>query len=71
MANVDLVLGAVTCSGKLSLVMEYAEQAVDGEPLPAFDTTLFIVNALVVSLASVIVAVATKGQLGYGTDARE
>ena len=51
--------------------MEYAEQAVDGEPLPAFDTTLFIVNALVVSLASVIVAVATKGQLGYGTDARE
>jgi NRPS condensation-like uncharacterized protein len=29
LANVNLVLGAVTCSGKLSLVLEYAEQAVD------------------------------------------
>jgi len=29
LANVNLVLGAVTYSGKLSLVMEYAEQAVD------------------------------------------
>ena len=29
LANVNLVLGAVTCSGKLSLVVEYAEQAVD------------------------------------------
>jgi NRPS condensation-like uncharacterized protein len=29
LVNVNLVLGAVTCSGKLSLVMEYAEQAVD------------------------------------------
>jgi NRPS condensation-like uncharacterized protein len=29
LSNVGLVLGAVTCSGKLSLVMEYAEQAVD------------------------------------------
>ena len=29
LANVNLVLGAVTCSGKLSLVLEYAEQAID------------------------------------------
>jgi hypothetical protein len=29
LATVNLVLGAVTCSGKLSLVLEYAEQAVD------------------------------------------
>jgi NRPS condensation-like uncharacterized protein len=29
LANVGLVLGAVTCSGKLSLVVEYAEQVVD------------------------------------------
>jgi hypothetical protein len=29
LANVGLVLGAVTCAGKLSLVVEYVEQAVD------------------------------------------
>jgi NRPS condensation-like uncharacterized protein len=29
LANVNLVLGAVTCSGKLSLVVEYTEEAVD------------------------------------------
>jgi uncharacterized protein GlcG (DUF336 family) len=29
LANANLVLGAVTCSGKLSLVVEYAEEAVD------------------------------------------
>lgn len=29
LTNVNLVLGAVTCAGKLSLVIEYAEQAVD------------------------------------------
>jgi hypothetical protein len=29
LAHVNLVLGAVTCSGKLSLVIEYAEEAVD------------------------------------------
>ena len=45
--------------------------AIPGEPLPAFDTTLFILNALVVALAGVIVAVATKGQLGYTADAKE
>jgi hypothetical protein len=29
LANVNLVLGAVTCCGKLSLVLEYAEEAID------------------------------------------
>ena len=29
LANVNLVVGAVTCSGKLSLVIEYAEEAID------------------------------------------
>jgi len=29
LVNVNLVLGTVTCAGKLSLVIEYAEQAVD------------------------------------------
>jgi NRPS condensation-like uncharacterized protein len=29
LAQVNLVLGAVTCSGKLSLIVEYAEEAVD------------------------------------------
>jgi hypothetical protein len=32
---------------------------------------LFIVNALVVTLAGVIVAVATKGRLGYEAGAQE
>jgi len=27
--QVNMVLGAVTCSGKLSLIVEYAEEAVD------------------------------------------
>jgi membrane protease YdiL (CAAX protease family) len=39
--------------------------AVPGEPLPVFDTVLFIINALIVFLAGVILAVATSGQLGY------
>ena len=29
LANANLVLGAVTCSGRLSLVVEYAREAVD------------------------------------------
>ena len=33
LANVNLVLGAVTCSGKLSLVVEYAEEAVDKQTM--------------------------------------
>jgi membrane protease YdiL (CAAX protease family) len=38
--------------------------AVPGEALPAFDTTLFIVNAIVVTLAAVILVIVTKGRLG-------
>jgi membrane protease YdiL (CAAX protease family) len=38
--------------------------AVPGEALPAFDTRLFIVNAVVVALAGAVVALATKGRLG-------
>lgn len=33
LANVNLVLGAVTCSGKLSLVVEYAPEAVSDETM--------------------------------------
>ena len=29
LVHVNMVIGAVTCSGKLSLVVEYAEEAVD------------------------------------------
>jgi membrane protease YdiL (CAAX protease family) len=39
--------------------------AIPGEPLPAFDTTLFIVNALIVVLAAAILVVVTKRRLGY------
>ena len=42
--------------------------AIPGEALPAFDTTLFIVNALIVVLAAAILVVVTKGQLGYTAD---
>jgi membrane protease YdiL (CAAX protease family) len=45
--------------------------AIPGEPLPMFDTTLFIVNALVVALTGVILVVATKGRLGYMANGRE
>jgi uncharacterized protein len=38
--------------------------AVPGEALPAFDTRLFVVNAVVVALAGALVAVVTKGRLG-------
>jgi len=39
--------------------------AVPGETFAAFDTRLFIVNAVVVALAGAIVAGATGGRLGY------
>ena len=29
LVHVDMVIGAVTCAGKLSLVIEYAEEAID------------------------------------------
>jgi len=33
LAQVNMVIGVVTCSGKLSLVIEYAEQAVDAQTM--------------------------------------
>ncbi len=33
LSHVNLVLGAVTCSGRLSLVVEYAEEAVDTDTM--------------------------------------
>jgi hypothetical protein len=33
LVNVNLVLGAVTCAGKLSLILEYAEEAVDSRTM--------------------------------------
>jgi membrane protease YdiL (CAAX protease family) len=44
--------------------------AVPGQDLPAFDTTLFVVNAVVVALAAAVLVVATKGRLGYTADAK-
>jgi membrane protease YdiL (CAAX protease family) len=44
--------------------------AIPGESLAAFDTTLFIVTSVVVALAGVVVLVVTKGKLGF-TDAME
>jgi hypothetical protein len=38
--------------------------AVPGQALPAFDTRLLIVNAVVVALAGTVVALVTKGRLG-------
>jgi membrane protease YdiL (CAAX protease family) len=42
--------------------------AIPGEPLPAFDTRLFVLNALVVALIAAVLAVVTKGRLGYEAD---
>jgi membrane protease YdiL (CAAX protease family) len=42
--------------------------AVPGEALPAFDTTLFIVNAAIVALAAVTLLVVTRGRLGRTVD---
>jgi membrane protease YdiL (CAAX protease family) len=39
--------------------------AIPGEPLPAFDSTLFIIAGVVVALAGIAVVVATKGKLGF------
>jgi hypothetical protein len=43
--------------------------AIPGEPLPVFDSTLFIVAGVVVAMAGVAVVVATKGQLGFNPEA--
>lgn len=42
--------------------------AIPGEPLPAFDTTLFIINALIVLLAGIVPTIVTKGRLGHPSD---
>ena len=42
--------------------------AVPGEALPAFDTTLFIMNAVIVALGAVILVVVTKGKLGLAAE---
>ena len=42
--------------------------AIPGEPLPAFDTTLIILKAMIVVLAAAILVVVTKGRLGYAAD---
>jgi membrane protease YdiL (CAAX protease family) len=42
--------------------------AVPGEAFTAFDTRLFVVNALVVALVGAIVAVTTSGRLGYAEE---
>ncbi len=33
LSNINLVLGAVTCSGKMSLIVEYAEDSVNTESM--------------------------------------
>ena len=38
LANVNLVLGAVTCVGKLSLILEYTEEAVDSRTMENIKT---------------------------------
>ena len=43
-------------------------KAVPGEALPAFDTTLFILNAMTVALAAVMLVIVTKGKLGYAVE---
>jgi len=42
--------------------------AIPGELLPVFDTTLFIIVSMIVALAGVVVLVATKGKLGFKDD---
>lgn len=42
--------------------------AIPGEPPPAFDTTLFIVASVVVTLAGIVVLIVTKGKLGFHAD---
>ena len=38
--------------------------AIPGKAPPAFDTTLFILNAVVVALSAAILVIVTKGRLG-------
>lgn len=41
--------------------------AIPGEPLPAFDQTLFVTAGIFVVLTAVVVLAATKGKLGFTT----
>jgi len=42
--------------------------AIPGEPIPALDVNLQILTAIVVTLAGVVIAIATKGKLGYQSE---
>lgn len=39
--------------------------AIPGQPLPVFDASLFVITAVTVALTGVVVAVATRGRLGF------
>ena len=73
-----LMTWAYNKTGKSSLIAGYLfhtafntwplvmlTNAIPGEPLPAFDSTLFIIAGVVVALAGVVVLILTKGQLGF------
>lgn len=45
--------------------MTLLTDAIPGQPMPQFDTTLFVIAALVVALAAVLLLIRTKGQLGF------
>jgi len=47
-----------------SFIKQHQISILFGEPIPIFDTSLFIVTSVVVALAGVIVLVVTKGRLG-------
>ena len=72
-----LMTWAYNHTGKSSLIAGYLfhtafntwplvmlTNAIPGEPLPVFDSTLFIVAGVIVALAGVALVVATKGKLG-------
>lgn len=48
--------------------MSMLTNAIPGQPMPQFDTVLFIVVALVVALAAAALLVSTKGHLGFQPD---
>ncbi|HSG41932.1 MAG TPA: CPBP family intramembrane glutamic endopeptidase [Anaerolineales bacterium] len=73
-----LMTWAYNRTGKSSLIAGYLfhtafntwtlvllTNAIPGEPTPPLDATLFIVAGVVVALAGIGVAIATKGKLGY------
>jgi hypothetical protein len=48
--------------------MTVLTDAIPGQPMPQFDTALFVIVALVVALAGGLLIIVTKGQLGYQPD---